>query len=424
MRTRWLVLLIVHGLSSVSPIAAAPPERAVKQHDWPQWRGPDRSGVSREKGLLAAWPDQGLRLAWQVEDLGTGDSTPAVSAGSVYGMSFRGADEVVWALDELTGKERWVARIAAARRSGGAGDGSRSTPTVDGPLLYVLGVQGDLVCLDSATGKERWRRNMAKDFGGEQQLKYGGYSESLLIDGDHLICTPGSKQASLAALHKRTGAIVWQAQVPQQDKAKYSSVVAVEVQGLRHYVQFLEKGVVGVAATDGRFLWRYDAPANSRFVNCSTPVVAGDCVFAASAYGNGGGLVRLSRKGENLAAEEQYFTKKMQNQHGGMVLLDGYLYGSNEGLLTCLEFKTGKLMWDDRRPGKGSIAAADGHLYYRNERGPVFLIEANPKQYILKGRLEQPAASKQHTWAHPVLANGRLYLRDHDWLFCYDLKPE
>jgi outer membrane protein assembly factor BamB len=205
-----------------------------------------------------------------------------------------------------------------------------------------------------------------------------------LIDGDHLICTPGSKQASLAALHKRTGTIVWQAQVPQQDKAKYSSVVAVEVQGVRHYVQFLEKGVVGVAATDGRFLWRYDAPANSRSVNCSTPVVSEDCVFAASAYGNGGGLVRLKRQGENLAAEEQYFTKKMQNQHGGMVLLDGYLYGSNEGLLTCLEFKTGKLMWEERRPGKGSIAAADGRLYYRNERGPVFLIEANPKQYVLK----------------------------------------
>jgi outer membrane protein assembly factor BamB len=402
--------------------ARSPSDFAPKPHDWPQWQGPDRTAVSRETGLLSPWPAKGPALDWTIKGLGGGYSTPAVASGRIFGMSYRDDDEVVWALDETNGKELWNTKIAQANRNIGYGEGSRCTPTVDGDLLYALGVRGDLVCLETATGQERWRKNLPQDFGGRLMSRWG-YSESPLLDGDKLIVTPGGKRATLVALDKKSGQTLWEARVPQGDGAAYSSVVAAEVDGLKQYIQFLGRGVVGVAAADGRFLWRYDRPANGT-ANCSTPVYSEDRVFAASGYGTGGGLVQLTREGDEVKAEPVYFTKSMKNHHGGMVLVDHYLYGSNEGLLTCLDFKTGKVMWEERRPGKGSIAYADGHLYYRNERGPMFLVEATPEKYVERGRFDPPDRSSQSAWPHPVLANGKLYLRDQDVLQCYDVSPQ
>jgi outer membrane protein assembly factor BamB len=399
--------------------------------DWPQWQGPERTAISRETGLLPSWPKEGPPLVWKAEGLGGGYSTPSVAAGRIFGMSYRGGkkDEVVWAVDEASGKELWSTRIADGTHVG-YDQGSRCTPTVDGELIYVVGVGGDLVCLESATGTIRWRKNFKKDFEGRMMSGWG-YSESPLVDGDKLVVTPGGAKATLVALHKKTGDVIWKAQVPpgetskatpgQRNASGYSSVIVAEVDGHREYIQFLGRGVIGVDATDGRFLWAYDAPAN-KTANISTPIYHDHLVFAASAYDTGGGLAQLVRVGNEIKAEEKYFTKHMQNHHGGMILLDGYLYGADGGKLACLEFKTGKVMWAEGKAGKGSIAYADGRLYYRNEGGPMLLVEASPQKYIEHGRFQQPERSKQNAWPHPVIANGKLYLRDQDVLLCYDVK--
>jgi outer membrane protein assembly factor BamB len=418
MLKRWLsylaVLLFVPLL-----LTAGEKTYQARPFDWPQWQGPDRTAVSRETGLLGDWPAEGPPLAWTAHKLGGGYSTPDVAAGRVFGMSFREDDEVVWALDETSGKELWSTTIAAANHNVGYGEGPRCTPTVDGDLLYTLGVSGDLVCLESATGKERWRKNLPRDFAG--RMMSWGYSESPLVDGDKLIATPGGPSATLVALNKHTGETVWKARVPEGDGVAYASAIVAEVGGLRQYVQFLGRGVVGVAADDGRFLWRYNRPANGT-ANCSTPIFHDDRVFAASSYGAGGGLAQLAREGDTTSAREVYSTRHMKNHHGGMVLVDGHLYGSDEGMLCCLDFKSGRVLWEDRGPGKGSIAYADGRLYYRNEGGPMVLVEANPERYVEHGRFEPPERSAHNAWPHPVIANGRLYLRDQDVLLCYDVK--
>jgi outer membrane protein assembly factor BamB len=389
--------------------------------DWPQWQGPDRNAVSRETGLLKDWPKGGPRLAWKINNLGKGYSTPTVAAGRIFTMGNRGRTEYVLAFAEDGGKELWATEVGPVRANGGGYEGPRCSPTVDGEVIYALGLNGDLFCLETATGREVWRKDLRKDFGGRPGG--WGYSESPLIDGDRLLCTPGGDKATLVALNKKTGEPIWKGVVPQHDHAHYSSIIAVEVGGKREYVQFLSGGVVGLSA-DGEFLWRYDNPHNGT-ANCSTPIFHDDCVFAASSYGTGGGLARLSPDGENkVRAEEVYFTKKMQNHHGGIVLVGDYLYGSDEGRLTCLEFKTGKVMWASEKPGKGSIAAADGRLYYRNEGGPIILAEINPHRYGEHGRFNLPQKTGAPSWPHLVVANGNLYIRDQELLFCYDVKKK
>lgn len=389
--------------------------------DWPQWQGPARDALSKETGLLKNWTKDGPPVAWKVKGLGEGYSTPSIAAGRIFIMGNRGGKECVLALSEKDGKELWAAVVGTIRSNGGGFEGPRCTPTVDGDLLYALGMNGDLVCLETASGKERWRKDLKDEKGLAGSVGGWAYCESPLIDGDKLICTPGGGKATLAALNKNTGAVIWQAKVPGGEAAAYSSAIVATIGGERQYVQFLSRGVVGVAASNGKFLWRYDKPANGT-ANCSTPVCKDNLVFAASSYGNGGGLARVERQGAGFKASQVYFTKKMQNHHGGMVLINGYLYGSNEGQLTCLEFETGKVKWENRKPGKGSIAFADGKLYYRNENGPIFLVEANPDKYVELGTFKQPERSGKNSWPHPVIANGKLYIRDQDVLLCYDIK--
>jgi outer membrane protein assembly factor BamB len=404
----------------VSPFTAARPTRQEANFDWPQWQGQDRTAVSKETGLLQDWPKEGPPLSWKLDNLGGGYTTPSIAAGRIYGMSFRGDDEVVWALDEKSGAEVWSVKIAAANRKVGYGEGSRCTPTVDGDRLYVLGLNADLVCLKTKNGEEVWRKNLRKDFDGN--VGGWGYSESPLLDGDKLLCTPGGKKATLLALNKKTGATIWMAPIKDRNQAAYSSIVAADVDGQRQYIQFLSGGVVGVTADAGKFLWRYSKPDAG--INCSTPIYHNQCVYAAAAYNKGGGLVQLSRDGDDIKTEELYFHQEMQNHHGGLVLLDGYLYGEGSGQLACMEFKTGKIMWREGKAGKGSIAYADGRLYYRNEGGPIILVEANPNKYVEHGRFNQPKRSGKACWPHPVIANGKLYIRDQQYLYCYDVKQK
>lgn len=419
--------------------------------DWPQWQGPDRNAISKETGLLKEWPKDGPPLAWKAKGLGGGDSAPSVAGGKLFGMSNRGADEVVWALSEADGKELWVTRLGPAfqQRVPQSKEGPACTPTVDGDRLYVLGVGGDLACLGVKDGNILWQLSLTKEFGGTPGM--WNYRESPLVDGDKVICTPGGPDAALVALDKATGKTIWKSKVPAaaappaggsgrpgkfgpSGDAAYSSAIAIDFAGQRQYVQMTAKALVGVAAADGKVLWRYDRPANGMGINCSTPLYHDGQVFAASAYGAGGGLVKLSPdKDGGVRAAEVYFTKQMQNHHGGMIRVDGALYGANGGngggFLLCLDFQTGKVLWDERdgekRVPKGSVALADGRLYYRTEdNGTVLLIEPNPKEYVERGRFPQPDRSRAMAWAHPVIANGKLYIRDQDMLLCYDVKAK
>jgi outer membrane protein assembly factor BamB len=623
----------------------------VLAQDWPQWRGPNRDGKSPDTDLLKEWPNDGPPLAWKIDKLGGGYSAPSIAAGRIFGMSNRGNDEVVWALSETDGKELWATRLgpAFAQRPSQGKEGPACTPTVDGKRLYVEGLGGNVACLQVEDGKIVWQISMTDDFGG--RVPMWSYRESPLIDGDKVICTPGSADATLVALDKLTGKTIWKAQVPsgsdggsagpggrpggfggapggadrgrgrpggrgrgsatevtgtkdpslfisehfamrafscklpngkylaklyfaetyegitgpgqrvfsynvqghefkdfdiwvkaggpkrayietvpvevangefrivftpkvenpaikaieiipqaeavtdaasaaatvrinagqsaqftdssgqvwQPDKgfeggmmnpgtgrsgggpggtsrfgrgrggfggfggsgAAYSSAIAIEFDGQRQYVQLTARTLIGVAASDGKSLWRYDKPANRMGINCSPPLFHDGMVFASSAYGAGGGLVKLSKDADgSVKAEEVYSTGEMQNHHGGMILLDGCLYGAsggNEGgALVCLDFRTDNVLWDGREGGerraKGSLALADRRLYYRMENGTMVLIELNPKQYVERGRFEQPDRSEQSAWPHPVIANGRLYLRDQDVLLAYDIR--
>lgn len=428
-RYAWCLAFILPGAAAVAA-------------DWPQWQGPDRNAVSKEKGLLQEWPKDGPSLAWKVKGLGGGDSALSVAGGKLFGMGARGGDEVVWCLSEADGKELWSAKLGSVfgQRMPQSKEGPGCTPTVDGERLYAIGMGGDLVCLRVNDGKELWRVSFTKDFGGA--VPTWSYRESPLVDGDKVICTPGGPQAALVALDKTTGKPVWKSKLPGaaaggnagrpgrfgSSGAAYASPIAIDFGGQRQYVQLTAKTLVGVAAADGKVLWTYDKPANRTGINCTTPVYHDGQVFASSAYGAGGGLVKLSKDGDRVKAEEVYFTRSMENHHGGMIVHDGCLYGAHGGngggMLVCLDFKTGKVLWDERAVEKGSVAMADGRLYYRTERGTVLLIEPNAKEYIERGRFTQPDRSRSPAWAHPVVANGKLYIRDQDTLFCYDVKAK
>jgi outer membrane protein assembly factor BamB len=434
--------------ATVGIFAVAILSTSLYADDWPQWQGPERNSISRERGLLQEWPKDGPPLAWKTAALGGGDSAPSVARGRVFGMSNRGEEEVVWALSEADGKAAWVARLGAAfsQRMPQSKEGPGCTPTFDGDRIYVEGLAGDVACLQAKDGKVLWQRSLQKDFGAV--VPPWSFRESPLVDGDKVICTPGGPEATLVALNKMTGETIWKSRLPDGPPAEsgggpggmgkagaaYASPICFEFEGVRQYCQLTGNALLGVAASDGKFLWRYDKPANRNKINCSTPVYHDGHVLAASAYGAGGGVVRLSKEGSGgVKAEEVWFSKKMQNHHGGMVILNGCVYGANGGneggFLICLDFKTGNVLWDGRddpekRAPKGSVAFADGRLYYRTEKGAVLLLEPNSKEYIERGRFGQPDRTKLPAWAHPVVANGRLYIRDQDTLFCYDVKAK
>ena len=397
--------------------------------DWAQWRGPNRDGMSPETGLLKEWPAGGPRLVWKSTGLGGGYGGPAIAAGRIYLGGYVGDEDVVRALEETTGKQIWSAKVGPIPKATGPGqgidrnDGPRATPTIDGDRLYMLGAGGRLVCLETATGKESWRKEFAADLGGRMMSGWG-YAESVLVDGDRVVCTPGSPKGTAAALDKRTGKLLWQS-AALTDKAAYSSIVIANLAGVRQYVVFTDQHVAGIAPADGKVLWQAPRPGKTAVV--PTPVVQGDHVFVASGYGVGCNLFKVSKSADGLAAEEIYANRDLVNHHGGVVLIGDHLYGHSDTKgWVCMEFKTGKVVWADRGVGKGSVTYADGHLYCRSEGGAgiAALVEATPKGYVEKGRFDQPHRSSKNSWPHPVIAGGRLYLRDQDILLCYDLKAK
>ena len=399
--------------------------------DWPQWRGPNRNGISSETGLLKQWPAAGPKLLWQVNDIGDGYSTPVVAGSRIYLMSNSGMEnEFVRALSAADGKPVWTTRV------GNVGNPdqnppyakARSTPTVDGDLLYALGSDGDLACLEVKGGKVRWQKNVRQEFGG--QPGEWAYAESPLVDGDLVVVTPGGAEATMVALDKKTGALVWKSAIPGGDPAGYASAIVVEGGGRKQYVQLLSKGIVGVDAKTGQFLWRYKEAAKGP-AQYFTPVGREGYVYCG-ALGVGGALLRLKPDGGGgVAAEQVYFTRGLPNGIGGAVLVGDYLYGTEPmQQLLAVEFKTGKVMWKADNFGWASVAYADGLLYLHLVNGDFVLAEATPAGFRERGRFTPPNQPKhkqagqfaEMAFAYPVIANGRLYVRDLGTLWAYDIK--
>ncbi len=408
---RSLSIILVLGLA-----------QALVAADWPQWRGPNRDGVSKETGLLASWDEDGPPLVWKTKGLGGGYSSLVIAKGKIFTMGSQRGGTTVTALD-MEGKTLWTTHV------GGGGD-PNCTPTYDDGLVYALSRDGDFVCVDADTGEEKWRKSFSKDFGGRMMSGWG-YSESPLVDGDRLICTPGSKDAAIAALDKKTGKTIWRAAVPDgAGGAGYSSIVVAQVGGIRQYVQLMGRGLIGVAAKDGKLLWNYTKIANGT-ANIPTPIVKDNLVFCSSGYGTGAALLKLTASAGRVRADEVYFLPgdKAQNHHGGMILVGDYVYfgnGHNNGFPICVNLKTGKVAWSQGRgPGSGSAAVtfADGHLYFRYQNGLMALIEATPSGYKEKGKFKIPEPD-QNSWSHPVICDGKLYLRSQDLLFCYDVRKK
>jgi outer membrane protein assembly factor BamB len=416
-----------HRLALIASLIALPAIDA--EPHWPQFRGPNRDGHSPDTGLLREWPADGPPLAWKAEGVGIGYASVAVVGDKV--LTAGDADDAshVYAVSRVDGKKLWEARIGRAGEGGGY-PGTRSTPTVDGDRVYALSPHGDLACLNLADGKERWRVSLPKDFDGVA----GGwqYSESVLVDGNKVVCTPGGKRATMLALDKQTGKPVWRGVTPDGEEAGYSSIVVSTACGTRQYVTLTSNAVVSFAADSGKLLWQY-GNRDDRFAgntaNIPTVVLTADpnLVFATAGYGRGGGLIRLESAGETFKPHEEYWSDRLRNKLGGVVRVGDFLYGDEDasGNLWCAEVRTGKVMWarKDRGDGAGSasLCSADGMLYVRFDNGYVSLVEATPKAYHRVSTFRTPNGRGQ-CWAHPVVIGGRLYIREKDAIWCYDVK--
>jgi outer membrane protein assembly factor BamB len=409
-------------------LSADPAITEAQRGEWSRWRGPKGDGLSAETGLLTQWPESGPPLVWQAKGFGSGYSSVAVASGKIYTLGKNQGKTHLIAASVKDGAILWSTPI------GDGGDGPNCTPTVDGDLVFGVSHGGDLACVHATTGKLLWHKHFKRDLGG-QMMSGWGYSESPLVDGDKLICTPGGNSSLLAALDKKTGRVIWQTKVDRPlgdrggDGAGYASIVISHGAGVKQYVTLVGRGIVGVDAASGKLLWNYNDVANGT-ANIPTPIVSGDYVFCSSGYDTGAALLKLSKEGRGVKAEEQYFLDpdKVQNHHGGMILKDGYVFCGNQhdnGFPVCVDLQTGEIAWGGRKagPGRGSaaVAYADGHFYFRYQDGMMGLIEANPSEYKLKGKFKIKTHNGQ-SWPHPVIAGGKLYLRDQDDLLCYDIK--
>jgi outer membrane protein assembly factor BamB len=381
--------------------------------DWPQWRGPNRDGISPETGLLKDWPQGGPPLAWKATGAGEGYSSFAVTQSRVYTLGARGDTEYVLAYDAATGKRVW--EVAHGRRfSNDRGNGPRATPTIDGNRIYAFGASGDLSALDAATGEVAWRINVLRQYGGSNIT--WGLSESPLVLSDRILVNAGG---TIVALKKTDGSAIWKS---GGDEAGYSSAVLQKTGNISQAIFFTSRRVIGVDVNSGRQLWNY-APVANNTANIATPIVRGNRVFVSSAYGTGGALLELAPSGNNVSVREVYFTRRMMNHHATSILIGDYLYGFDNAILTALKFDTGEVAWQNRSVGKGSLAFADDRLYLYSENGVVGLAEASPTGYREHGRFEL-RTDRLPTWSHPVVSGGKLFLRDQDAIYAYDVRAK
>lgn len=388
----------------------------VVAQDWPQWRGPQRSGLSVETGLLKSWPAEGPPRSWSISGLGEGYGSLAIKGDRILLQGTTGGASVVFCLSRQNGRTIWSAALGP-KVSESRGNGPRGTPTIDDDRVYVLTENGDLACLRLRDGSSIWRKNILREFAASNPNWM--ISESPLIDGERVIVSPGGRNAGMVAFNKMTGSRIWVTQ-DLSDEAAYSSPIIVDVGGIRTILNFTANAAVGIRASDGKLMFSYDRAANGT-ANCATPVYAENKVFFSSAYGTGGALLNLRAEGGTVKADEVYFTREMMNHHGGMVLVNGYLYGFSNSILTCLDFATGKKQWSNRSVGKGALTYADGMLYLIGENHVVGLAEANPTAYVERGRFQIEDLGRP-SWAHPVIAGGQLFVRNQGSLTVYNVR--
>ena len=410
-----LSLLVVAALAGLASRPAAGAEASAQ---WPQFHGPNRDNLSTETGLLKRWPEGGPKRLWTAAGIGYGFSTVAIAGGRIYTTGNIDKDTVITTLD-LEGRTVWRAKNGPAWQR--EIPGTRSTPTIDGDRLYHANAEGDVACLDAKTGRAIWSVNILETFNG-RNIRWG-LAESLLIDGDRVVCVPGGETVSMAALDKRTGKTVWTAR-GTGDKPGYASPVLIEYKGLRQIVTMMSASVVGVHAETGKLLWRHDHKAYED-ETVSTPVFHEGLIAVATLGPGAARCLRLTVTGQTASVQEVWHTGVLDNHHGGILALDGYLYGTKvRNTWVCLDFRTGNVMYKADGVGKGSLTYADGMLYTYSERGLVGLVKATPKGHDVISQFRIPKGGKGPAWAHPVVCGGRLYLRHGDFLYCYDIRGE
>ena len=397
--------------------------------DWSQWRGENREGIVKQAGLNLDWTAKKPPLLWTFREAGLGYSAPTVVGTTLYGQGAVDEKGFAFALDTKTGNLKWKQELGrefvADRESA-----PRGSITVDGDKLYLIRGIGQIHCLSAVDGKEIWQKDFKNDFQGKLMSQWG-FSESPLIDGNLVICTPGGKEGTMVALDKKTGALVWRTK-EWTDDAGYSSPIVAEVNGIRQYIQQSAKSVAGISAKDGNVLWKINYPPLSRPPSAvvPTPIFNDHIVYVTSGYKNGCMGVRLTKSGESLQADTIYVSKVIENQHGGVVLVNGYIYGySDDRTWVCQNMKTGEMVWKERNNevGKGAVLAVNDRLILMSERtGLLTVVAASPDGWKEFGKMEIPERTNISTkdnsvWAHPVIAHGKLFTRDHDLLFCFDL---
>ena len=412
----------IKNLTLLACLASLASAGITRADSWPQFRGPDRSEISKETGLLKQWPEGGPKQLWLYKDAGLGYAGFSVVGPTLYTMGARGDVETLIAIDVKEGSQKWATPMGAMLTNPW-GNGPRGTPTFDDNHLYALSGQGELVCANAADGAIVWKASM-EDFGGKRPG--WGYTESPLVDGDKVMCTPGGSKGAIVALDKKTGKLVWQSK-DFTEGAQYSSIIPADLNGKRQYIQLTMSRLVGLDAADGKVLWTSDWPGKTAVI--PTPIVHDNYVYVTSGYKVGCKLVQISPDNK---ATDVYSSKLMENHHGGVVLVGDYLYGfSNNGGWTCQDFKTGKVVWSEKKKlGKGCLTYADGMLYLMGEAdGDVVLIEASPDGWKEHGRFKlqnqtTQRSPKGHIWTHPVISDGKLYLRDQELISCYEVSAK
>lgn len=428
-KLRLLCLLgigsVLNGATLVSPSTSCAKDPSS---DWYQWRGPNRDGISTEKNLLASWPEDGPTVVYRIKGLGSGMASVSVADGKFYTMGNIDGKTNVICRNQSDGQLVWQTPFTNAQ-----GD-PNCTPTVDleSGLVYALSHDGVLACCSLKDGNVLWKKSFTQDFGGKMESGWG-YSESPLVDGDSLICTPGAPDAMVVSLDKKSGKTIWAGKAPTgdlrgNDGAGYASVVISNAAGVKQYVQLVGHGVVSYSAASGELLWNYDRIAN-RTANIPTPIVKDNFVFCSTGYDDGGtALLEIKKRGKGLEVKEVYYktSKELQNHHGGMIMIGNYVFmghGHNNGFPACVEWKTGKNLWEKSRgPGSGSaaIVAADKKLYFRYQDGVMALIDTDAKKYKLVSQFKLPMHNGE-SWPHPVIVSGQLLVRDQDELACFSI---
>ena len=388
--------------------------------DWPQWRGPHQDGISKEESLLKKWPEGGPKKLWTTDKAGMGYSSYSIVDGTIYTMGSIEDESYIMAFNDSDGTPKWKTKVGVKLENGWGG-GPRGTPTVDGDKVYALAGKGMLICVKAKDGSEVWSVDLVKDFGGS--VPNWGYSESVLVDGNKVICTPGGKQGAMIALDKLKGTLIWRA-VDFKQPAQYSSIIATKLNGKHQYIQLTQKELVGVDSESGDVLWQ--TAWEGKVAVIPTPIIQNNEVYIASGYGIGCKKIAIDN---NFGVKEVFRNKNMVNHHGGVIKVGDYLYGYGDGRgFVCQDFATGEVVWNEKTDAKkGAVAYADGMIYLQEEKtGTIKLIEATPKgwnlvSYFTLNPQTENRSPKGKIWTHPVICNGKLYLRDQEYISCYSI---